>query len=644
MYQEDFLRLEDLPRDGRTVIGQNIFGEPDVKIIKGQEEEYPNLNDVYTYTSNFSELMSIVDDIAEEKDGAEDMYRYLRMPMKLSLIPGGLRDGDENGQIYSRVESAVLSRYAFEGFVQPSRGTIFRLLKVAEKRYAEKKIKVHFILPYGYPDCSPEEKHSFDDYRQSVVSACATCKFRFKFVDTTWEDLGRGFYYYASNGHMLHKSKFKGVGLELNPNVAVTMNKSILRFREDHNVITVCYVKNMREYEFDYLKVPVAYRFHGDMFATSQGFAAVSLNLFNVVSTNGENMYEAHEIKDERFFHCAERMITNKIDSIVEQLYRGIHVRVGIDSGGLAVRVLSPQLELSSSVKVCRELGYDLSEFTGPTACILSTVSAKYYVVDAERIGQKGFNPVMFDIPSVWRFERDEWKVKFYPNSVRLGRLSNSKQKKKCDINYQYFDENGAGLVPSNQGKWYNIVDNVCVLIVKESFMDDNLFYSGKNFVEAGNVTVIYEEGTQVLLSMETHKVNVDRSYVSVLKRFVNNSFVKENLKDWTEYNDCYVKEFENTECARAWYYMNKEMYLSRIWLSDITHNYAFNVPKRGNLMLTKKIIQIDCGLYLTKMPLATLFSATCQYDENGYYYFSSAAFDKDNDISDIIFEDNNLN
>jgi len=404
-----------------------------VELITGDQNFYPNDNEVYSYECNWSSLMGIADAIRDGRDGCQPMFNFISKEGTFRLTKDNFNvDKDHNGQVFSKVESQVLKTYKFYGFVNPSPGTIFRHAKTFGPRgIHHASIRVYFIKPYLWPNCSQNELDDFNVYMSLIEGACSETRFKLEKELVTWDELPNDkFLYFSSSGWKLHEKHLLGCGLELNVNVATALSNTVVNFSDCNAYYDINYMKNGKICNFKYYKIPAVARIHGADFCSSFS-TNLEMSLFNVLTTKEFATHNNFKISDIRMAHCANRLVVSQIVNTKEVFINGNKYVFGLNAVNQEVCLLYPACELSTRRNIFRQLGYaEVPYITGPFS-VCSSITSKYinFSVDNVPTDVANYDPVICMFPSKWMYDGNRWYLRAYPEAFKMVPTTNSSVK-----------------------------------------------------------------------------------------------------------------------------------------------------------------------------------------------------------------------
>jgi hypothetical protein len=638
-----------------------------VGYIQGDPEFYPNLNDVYDYECDWHNLKAIVDHVKNGTDGSHSMFKYLNGAPNIVLHKQE-KDQDENGRLYSKLEREIFRNCEFEAFVNPSPGTVYRFVKIRKSYCMSKGVfNVFFVVPDGYPiRCGKCVADDFDAYMASVKLAVKTSGLKYVAKFAKWCELPPDMeLYFASNGHILHTYNYKGVGLELNPYVAATVNLSLVSFDEHDNVVTVKYVKNAKTITFDYVNDPVAYRIHGSDYCVDRsGYDAGLLNLFNVVTCNRlASLTRVSLTLSTQYAYCPGNII---VPQIVKERIDGSFV-FGTDVDDNVCDILSPPYELSTRTHLLGVLGIARPLYVDGDFSVLSSIASTIVQIkSSDNLSKMRYEVVVHAFPSKWWFNGQQWSLRVYPEAIRGDILGLSQT--------EFY-------IPDRES-WEKVPSSL--------YYDENLKYvlQPGNFVACGVVTTLYvrsNTGVPMLRVMNPVKLK-ESNYVSILRlrmpaavsncsksaskrrRKRKNASLKKkirknerNYEEITrndkrlllldckladtamfvrELDDLFVLEFESPSRACTFYHANIDRFSLRMWCGDLTQFYNFVDPRNGTEILVPNTkLFTDDWNYSVPLKLENVYKHTydkdlvCNYTYNHEVSEHADVFDMTDDL-----------
>jgi len=205
--------------------------------------------DPYKYDIDHESYFQIFDNLVDGIDSTALIDKVLHEDRAITFVaPPPYKD--VIGKSYSSLENAVLKHEKFDGFVDPSKGTVFRAMKAGYTSFK------------AYYTSSQVEKES--TWRDAIKDICLVNSLPYVGILKPFTELPKNEkLFFGSNGWKIHNSGLYGVGLEFNPNVAKTIGVAYLDHEDHHTYFSVRYSKNRAEVQMRYDKRPIGIREHG---------------------------------------------------------------------------------------------------------------------------------------------------------------------------------------------------------------------------------------------------------------------------------------------------------------------------------------------------------------------------------------------
>jgi len=169
---------------------------------------------------------------------------------------------DAGGSIFAEIEHGIFRNNTFDGFVEPSEGTIWRYGEHhapsfnpgEEKRERMPTLTAYLVEPAKLDIADPRYRE-FERYVESLKTMGYKRGYNIEIIKGTWADIPHERnLYYGGNGWRMHEFKCGGLGLELNPNVAVAMGLAVINVFEVGDHYDVSYMKNYYVHKMKYRK------------------------------------------------------------------------------------------------------------------------------------------------------------------------------------------------------------------------------------------------------------------------------------------------------------------------------------------------------------------------------------------------------
>jgi len=656
----------DLDNEVRMVMTM-LQGSLSVGYVMGDEQFYPNRNEVYDYTPDWTNLMDIASAIRDGTDGTASMFKFLQNEGDLVLHNSDLtkHNQDDNGRIFAKIECEILRNEDFDCYVTPAKGTVFRLARMRKSMTRiNYPLNVIFVPPAGYPACSEYEKVEYLSYKESVAHACREVGFRLEERECAWSEIselvGKGKAYFSSNGHLIHNYKMNAVGIELNPNVAVSLNMSIVDFEETPDSINIKYVKNNRTYTYPYKRVPSVYRYHAsDICFDRQEFTNMHLNLFNVVRSYPIcTLSTVNLTADLRFGHAPNIIVVPRIMSVRTFTHASVNYVVALDDFGGVCDLISPAYELSTRTQILKTMGITRINYTEGPFSILSTIASVWlnFTDQGASVERVTYTSKMCDFPSQWFFNGQKWDIRAYPLAVRMSRDDDGKA----------FDVDGRSLSYDPNGEYYhNEGTNLFSIVPDSEYYDKNTLLCnhipGRFFVN-GFTTIIYDlspVGEPMLNVKSPAYTRTDRSvtikltrmgtppkrkkkklcYVSVSKTTIK---LLSTATKVVEVADTVIASFMDMKKSETFYLENLELFKGSMWYGTFNRGYNFVDPRWADRILVPYANMFSNNyLFSTPLTMRQIFDNSHTYDSVGNYYIDRT-LDPDYEVFDE-FDDTRL-
>jgi len=643
------------PRDPRLKVSI-VDEEINVEYITGDMQFYDNELCNARFQCNFEGYLAIGDAISSGADGSHDTMKVMKNIGDVTYLQPNDKK-DLNGKLYRDLEAMLLTSFKFDGFFEPSLGTLWRLSRLCLPKcqkngvFDKPELHLYFLRPGDYYlDVESRVKFlaklaEFRHVAQSAGYQAITHKVTYDTIPTD------KFLCFCSSGWRMHNFRqCNGIGLEFNPHVSVITGSGLLDVDEHEDVYNIRYVKNNWTHEMQYYKYPSYSRYHGSDFMRLQGSTGrFEHNLFNVVSTKMYSTFENVSLTPISVpAHCPMRVVVPKISGSMVVPYRGLQVKLAVDSAGNVVDVINPQLEVSSRTALLAEMGYFRPIYDDGNFSVLSTIRSVYVdFVRKECLDvSKTFVMQLLNFPSSWFFNGQHWYLRAYPEAARF-RMCN-------DNTGLYFDDVGNSLIPCVIGQWYYSVDDFWVLVPKSDFYDERLVCSDyvdrlRSFYVSGLTTKLYSEfphGEKFVIVEKVCRYKLDNCVTVRMSNklgktrevFETGLIVKcvEKCNNGKLFKTFY---FETVGAATQFYTANKSLQRF-ICYGDIFKPMHFIDPTCREFMLIPKAVHcLDDFYYSFSLSLTNMFKTFKNYDAAGNFYGSDLYTDKFSFIDTDEFE-----
>lgn len=690
-------------RDNERFVFHLEGNDIDVECIVGDPQFHPNTRDVFKYKCEFGMLTSIVDHIVNGTDGSEVMHKYLGSEGKLTIMDG--KATDYSGRIFSKLERAVLTHETFDGFVEPSIGTVWRFQKVKANLLQSKiPFTAYYIAPSGYPNCDDRELWKFNMRREEINRECVKAGMTYFEKIVTWDTIPeRCKLYFGSLGWKINELGLTGIGLEMNPDMAAVLNLSMIDCTEHELFRKIKYVKNNWVFEMKYFDEPIDFRIHGADYMRLHALPYDSSHsIFNVVTNKMlKRVFDVRETDDLFFGHCSRRIIVPKITSIVSQFKSGTLYKFGccvINNEEVICDILAPAFDLTTRTKILRKMGYYRPEYSGKgDFTVLSSIGSCYlnFVAKSDNTARLAkYNCGNLDFPSAWYYTGSKWKLRAYPDAIRakIGNLLvcelnlidyNSSaidvEDARCIVDDECFVLIGEGAKfvrfkfsfvrehkpVKKEGKWHTYVNDVWTSVPVSEYYDANLIVkqrrrvptekkidakSPQEFFVAGSQTLIYFEDPKgvEMIEMRAPKLEMSRLIVTIKKKhdiYGNDISImcSDSASKITTYDDCKVFTFSCEHDAFVFFKANNA-FRTCIWYGDLRKGYEFPDPMaKGSILVPKLKLFIDSSLFSFPLAIKDILSFDSAYDPVGNYFAESSGQNAYDvyDFDEDIFEGN---
>jgi hypothetical protein len=664
----DNLSIFDLPDEERyvfstesgTINAQRIIGDPQI---------HENTSEVYKYTCEFGLLMEIVDNVVNNVDSSDVMHKFLGAPGHLTLCEGESRD--INGYVYNRLESAILETERFDGYVEPSTGTVWRLKKFKQNDVGDKyEFNAYFICPEGYPNCDKEDREGYDKRKAEIQRECFRAGFKFVCVDSSWRKMPRfKRLYFGALGWKMHEYDVNGMGLELNPDVAAILKLAMIKceVNADHRLVT--YVRNNWMHEMKYYDVPHYYRIHGIDYSKQHDKVYDTTNsLFNVVNTEFDKYMRQVVVTDDyTFAHCSRRVIAPAIIGYKIEIYEGVTYKLALCNSVNpyeVVDLISPGYELSTRTVLLGMLGYRRAMYNEMNSfVVLSSIASKFvnmYTDEGKlKLDTRKYACEVYNFPSAWFYNGTNWILRAYPNAIRFRKWL------KGDAMSNVQDDRGHFLVPDHRGQWYlqGETNAYYLLEYDKRVLNDDLLF-GTSIKRKGNRkrrASVVSSDPNVDMSIDNHRIPQfylsgevtklyypsDNGYPMVVKersiRILNEHSITINYKKdvnggdmlvtghqtslmINRYTDACVYHFHSVKEANTFYLENKKSFSNNIWKGDLRKPYQFCDPSSGHKILVPRAkFLLDGSLFSMPLEASDVMMHDDAYDQVGNFFIESA-------------------
>lgn len=636
------------PKEPRLKVSL-IDEEINVEYITGDMQFYDNDICNARFQSNFTGFLAIGDAIANGTDGSHDTMKVMK---SIGTVTYSQPDDkkDLNGRLFAQIEAMLIQSFQFDGFFEPSLGTIWRLKRILKPILeAPTPLEMYFIRPRDYYldlKCRIEFQHKLAEFRHVAKRAGFEPTTHRVYAETIPMDKLLCF---CSSGWKMHDfPQCNGIGIEFNPHVAVITGAGLLDVAEYADFYDVKYVKNNWTHDIQYNKFPRYYRYHASDFLNMHGHTSrFEHNLFNVVSTRLRRTYDSVKcVPITAPAHCAMRVIVPTVYGDIYDNYEGIQIKLATDVNGNVVDVINPQLELSSRTTLLALMGYFRPVYQQGNFSVLSSIRSVYSNFARTGVSDtsRRFTFCSVDFPSSWFYNGEYWYLRAYPDAARF---------RTCNDNTKiYFDNLGNSIVPDVNGRWFYPFNDYWVLVPVSEYYDDKLICRehknlNRNYYVNGLVTKVYreigcsndrlgdkEESFVVTDKVCNHKM-VDSVTLQITKKIgvtrevFDTGLVTKSVKYRNNDKIYRTYYFETVAAATQFFNANKPLFRF-ICYGDLFKPKSFIDPTcRQYVLIPKEVYCVDDFYYTYELSLTNMFKVFRNYDPAGNFFGADLYGDK---------------
>jgi hypothetical protein len=426
VHESDFVYLNQVETgavpEGRIQLVNDKKGDVIVNLFYGLNK-FEEEKNVYEYKMDFGALLNMADMFVEGKDFTKELHSYLNSEPEI-IFPANSPAGDEAGRTYSMLERTILTNDRnIEAFISPSYGTVTRFAKSGGT-----------CMEIYLQDC-PKNDFAEKKYEKALRERAEEMKISVIIHRCDLEELPDKYYFFGTNGHLLHRKGYRGIGIEFNPIAGKTFGIALLDAVDKGSYYDVEYIKSRKKVKFKYLKVPSAFRIHAHTYMLANNVATTSIsNVFNVVVSRLPNFRIAmKEGTNDYDFICPERSVTCCMVKRQREAVESVMYEMDFCKHGTAVDVSSPALEISSRRKICSIWNLMNSKYGcqyEDTYMVSSSVRAVYKCYSSLDKDAVYFDMFTVDIPTAWMLDSKGAYLRAYPEAVNISGVWYSAGKK----------------------------------------------------------------------------------------------------------------------------------------------------------------------------------------------------------------------